>query len=127
GALFIYLAGEIYFRVRGIEGMGFGDVKLMAMVGAFLGWKLVLFTIFGASLLGSMVGIAVMLRVYSKRAKRLRARHEPPGDVSGRAWQSARLVLTGLPIPFGVFLGSMALFAMVWGDRIVNWYLRFYD
>src|SRR5262249_49721462 len=74
GALFIYLAGEIYFRVRGIEGMGFGDVKLMAMVGAFLGWQLVLFTIFTASLFGSVVGIGMMLGVYASRPARLAAR-----------------------------------------------------
>jgi leader peptidase (prepilin peptidase)/N-methyltransferase len=127
GALFIYLAGELYFRVRGIEGMGFGDVKLMAMVGAFLGWQLALFTIFAASLFGSVAGIGIMLLVFVKRKRRLRARREPPADAGARAWQSARLVLTRLPIPFGVFLGSMALFTMFWGWKIVRWYLKFYD
>jgi len=54
GASFIYGAGAIYLRWRGTEGMGFGDVKLMAMVGAFLGMKLTVFTIFTASLAGSI-------------------------------------------------------------------------
>ncbi|HVH86164.1 MAG TPA: prepilin peptidase, partial [Terriglobales bacterium] len=57
GALFIYVVGELYFRVRHIEGMGFGDVKLMAMVGAFLGAELTLFTIFAGALLGSFFGL----------------------------------------------------------------------
>ena len=52
GASFIYGAGAIYLRWRGMEGMGFGDVKLMAMVGAFLGMKLTVFTIFTASIAG---------------------------------------------------------------------------
>lgn len=55
GASFIYGAGAIYLRWRGSEGMGFGDVKLMAMVGAFLGIKLTVFTIFTASLAGSFL------------------------------------------------------------------------
>ena len=49
--------GAIYLRLRGVEGMGFGDVKLMAMVGAFLGIKLTIFTLFTASIAGSMFGI----------------------------------------------------------------------
>src|SRR5208282_5180151 len=57
GASFIYGAGAIYLRWRGAEGMGFGDVKLMAMVGAFLGIKLTIFTIFTASLAGSLFGL----------------------------------------------------------------------
>ena len=58
GATFIYGAGAIYLRARGVEGMGFGDVKLMAMVGAFLGVKLTIFTIFTASIAGSLFGLA---------------------------------------------------------------------
>ena len=57
GASFIYGAGAIYMRARGVEGMGFGDVKLMAMVGAFLGTKLTIFTIFTASIAGSLFGV----------------------------------------------------------------------
>jgi leader peptidase (prepilin peptidase)/N-methyltransferase len=51
---------EIYLRLRGVEGMGFGDVKMMAMVGAFLGAPLALFTIMTGSLVGSIVGITMM-------------------------------------------------------------------
>jgi leader peptidase (prepilin peptidase)/N-methyltransferase len=60
GASFIYGAGAIYLRWRGIEGMGLGDVKLMAMVGTFLGLKLTIFTIFTASLAGSLFGLSTV-------------------------------------------------------------------
>src|SRR4029079_13486030 len=57
GAAFIYGAGAIYLRARGVEGMGFGDVKLMAMIGAFLGAKLTIFTLFAAPISGSVFGL----------------------------------------------------------------------
>src|SRR5271163_1893187 len=74
GASFIYGAGAIYLRWRGAEGMGFGDVKLMAMVGAFLGMKLTIFTIFAASLAGSLFGLATVGMVWIKRTHRFMRR-----------------------------------------------------
>ena len=74
GASFIYGAGAIYLRARGIEGMGFGDVKLMAMIGAFLGVKLTVFTIFTASLAGSFFGLTTVLVVWMKRTHRFMKR-----------------------------------------------------
>ena len=56
GAGFIYGVGEVYYRARGVEGMGFGDVKLMGMIGTFLGLKLTIFTMFAASIAGSLFG-----------------------------------------------------------------------
>ncbi len=70
GSAFIYGAGAIYLRARGVEGMGFGDVKLMAMVGAFLGIKLTIFTIFTASIAGSIFGLSTVLIVWMKRTRR---------------------------------------------------------
>jgi len=67
GASFIYGAGAIYLRARGVEGMGFGDVKLMAMVGAFLGLRLTIFTLFSASIVGSLAGLWTVLVVWIKR------------------------------------------------------------
>ncbi|MDP9267653.1 MAG: prepilin peptidase [Acidobacteriota bacterium] len=127
GASFIYGAGVIYLRFRGVEGMGFGDVKLMAMVGAFLGVKLTIFVIFTASLAGSLFGVATMLVVWLRRTRRrMRVAHEPAAVARKRAWVSAALVYRNFQVPFGVFLGSMALFAVFFGERITTWYLGLY-
>lgn len=127
GASFIYGAGAIYRRARGVEGMGFGDVKLMAMVGAFVGVKLTIFTLFAASLVGSMFGLSAVLAVWWKRTRRRIVRlHEPASAARKRAWKSARMVYRHYEMPFGVFLGSMALLAVFFGNSIIGWYLGFY-
>lgn len=120
GSFFIWGVGEAYKRVRGIEGMGFGDVKLMAMVGTFLGVKLTVLTLVFGSVAGSFAGVAAMLIVFSKRVKRYSGK-------SGRAWISARLVLRHYEMPFGVFLGVMALVSEWYGDKMFSWYLSLYQ
>jgi leader peptidase (prepilin peptidase)/N-methyltransferase len=95
----LWLMGEIYFRLRHEEGMGFGDVKMLAMIGAFLGWKLMLLTLILGSFIGSIVGLAVIA------AKK--------GDMK-------------YALPFGTFLAIGAIVSSVVGDRIVNWYTAFY-
>ncbi len=87
----------IYKAVRGIEGMGFGDVKLMAMVGAFVGYKAALLTIFVGSLAGGIVGL-LMVRRSSKGMK--------------------------TSVPFGVFLSPAAVFCLFKGDALVDAYLN---
>jgi leader peptidase (prepilin peptidase) / N-methyltransferase len=124
GAAFIYGAGAIYLRWRGTEGMGFGDVKLMAMVGAFLGVKLTVLTIFTASLAGSIFGISTVLMVWMKRRQRFMKRLVDASVARRRAWHSAQLVYRNYQMPFGVFLGSMALFAFFFGNRLLRWYGR---
>jgi leader peptidase (prepilin peptidase) / N-methyltransferase len=126
GASFIYGAGAIYLRWRGTEGMGFGDVKLMAMVGAFLGIKLTVLTIFAASLSGSVFGLGTVLLVWLKRTRRFAKRLADARAARQRAWQSAQVVYRSFQMPFGVFLGSMALLASFVGDRVLNWYGRFW-
>ena len=126
GASFIYGAGAIYLRWRGTEGMGFGDVKLMAMVGAFLGVKLTIFTIFTASLAGSIFGLAAVLVVWLKRLQRFSKRFADAAAARQRAWQSAQIVYRNYQMPFGVFLGSMALVAFFFGERFLRWYGRFF-
>ncbi|HYA95639.1 MAG TPA: prepilin peptidase [Terriglobales bacterium] len=127
GASFIYGAGAIYRRARGVEGMGFGDVKLMGMVGAFLGVKLTIFTLFAASLTGSIFGLAAVLAVWWKRTRRRVLRmHEPAAAARKRAWKSAKMVYRYYEMPFGVFLGSMALLAAFFGNALIRWYLGFY-
>jgi leader peptidase (prepilin peptidase)/N-methyltransferase len=124
GAAFIYGAGAIYLRWRGAEGMGFGDVKLMAMVGAFLGAKPTVLTIFGASLLGSIAGLSTVVWVWLKRRQRFMKAKRMANEMTPqqRAWKSAQVVYRGYQMPFGVFLGSMALFSCFAGDRLLRWY-----
>lgn len=122
GAAFIYGAGAIYMRWRGTEGMGFGDVKLMAMVGAFLGIKLTVFTIFTASLVGSLFGLFTVFMVWMKRTRRFMKKLSNRPAARRRAWQSAQVVYRNYQMPFGVFLGSMALFAFFFGNRFLHWY-----
>jgi len=125
GASFLYGVGAIYLRARGVEGMGFGDVKLMAMVGAFLGIRLTILTLFGASIVGSIAGLSTVLVVWTKRTRRrMRCNHEPVSLARQRGWESASIALRRFPMPFGVFLGSMAMFAPFFGNRLVLWYWR---
>jgi leader peptidase (prepilin peptidase) / N-methyltransferase len=122
GAGFIYGAGAIYMRWRGIEGMGFGDVKLMAMVGAFVGIKLTVFTIFTASLVGSLFGVGTVLLVWVKRTHRFMRSLANAQAARRRGWQSAQMVYRFYQMPFGVFLGSMALVAFFFGNKFLHWY-----
>ena len=123
GASFIYGAGAIYLRARGVEGMGFGDVKLMAMIGAFLGTKLTIFTLFTASIAGSLFGLSTVLAVWIKRTRRrMKRNHEPAKQSRRRAWESASIALRRHQMPFGVFLGSMALVAFFYGNSFFHWY-----
>jgi len=123
GASFIYGVGAIYLQARGVEGMGFGDVKLMAMIGAFVGVRLTVFTLFAASIAGSLFGLGTMLVVWFKRTQRFQARPHAGGpSARRRAWQSATAVYRHYQMPFGVFLGSMAMIAFFFGNQFLRWY-----
>ncbi|HEY0703157.1 MAG TPA: prepilin peptidase [Candidatus Acidoferrales bacterium] len=95
GGGLLWLVSEAYFRLRGREGMGLGDVKMMLMVGAFLGPKRTLLTILAGSVLGSVLGIAVIL---------------------------ARGKDADYELPFGTFLGAGALLVVFFGTPLVEWY-----
>ncbi len=127
GSAFVLGIALLYEAVRSVEGMGRGDVKLMALIGAFLGMKLTLLVVVLASLTGSVFGLLLILAVFRKRLSRRRKKHpsEPAADSRRRAWQSAILIYRHFEIPFGVFLGVAALFAAFWGTGLVCWYLRF--
>lgn len=127
GASFIYGSGFAYKLARGVEGMGFGDVKLMAMVGAFVGLKLTIFTIFAASIMGAVFGLSSIPVVWIKRTRRRMIRgHEPRVIASRRAWNSAKIVYRYYAMPFGVFLGSMALVSVFFGKDLFRWYFERY-
>jgi len=95
GGGLLWLVSEAYFRLRGREGMGMGDVKMMLMAGAFLGAKRTLLTIFAGSLLGSILGLAFM---------------------------AARRKDSNYELPFGTFLGMAALLVVFFGTPVVSWY-----
>lgn len=97
---FIILAvarlGRIVFRK---EAMGEGDIWLMAMIGAFLGWRAVLITVLAGSFAGSVVGVSLMASGLKKKDE---------------------------PIPFGPFLSLGAIFSFFLGEKLIGWYLGFF-
>jgi leader peptidase (prepilin peptidase)/N-methyltransferase len=95
----LWAIGEAWSRLRGMEAMGFGDVKMLAMVGAFLGWKMVVVTFVISSIIGGLAATALLV---SRRT----------------TWTSA--------IPYGTFLALAAFIAALWGEPLMNWYLSFY-
>jgi leader peptidase (prepilin peptidase)/N-methyltransferase len=95
----LWLIGEAYYRYSGQEGMGGGDVKMLAMIGAFLGWKLVIVTLVFSSIAGAIVGLVVLA------IKRGGLKYA---------------------LPYGTFLALAALIASLFGDQIVAWYVGMY-
>lgn len=93
------VGGGVFFLVIVLSrgGMGGGDMKLGAMIGAFLGWKLTALTIMLAVISGGLVGVALLITG-------LRQRRDP--------------------VPFGPFLAASALVSLFWGDHIIRWYWR---
>jgi leader peptidase (prepilin peptidase) / N-methyltransferase len=128
GSAFILGVALVYEALRGVEGMGRGDVKLMGLIGAFLGIKLTLLVLVLGSLIGSIFGVILILIVWRKRLARRKVNHprEPASQSRKRAWQSAILIYRNFEIPFGVFLGTAALLAAFDGDPIVRSYLQLY-
>ena len=96
GSLFV--VATVYQWLFKREGMGGGDVKLLAMIGAFLGWKAVILTILLSSLIGSLIGISIMV-------------------VKGKGFKYA--------IPFGPFLSLGAVISLFYGEELIGWYLYF--
>lgn len=128
GSAFILCIAVAYEALRGQEGMGRGDVKLMALIGAFLGVKLTLLVLLLGSLVGSIFGMGLIVIVWFKRLARRKKRfpNESPAEARTKAWYSARLVYRHFEIPFGVFLGFAALVAAFAGQRLIQAYFGLY-
>lgn len=93
----LWLMGWIWEKLRGVEAMGLGDVKMMFMVGAYLGWRLTILTIFVGVLSGSIIGVLLMARQRERNMQML--------------------------LPFGIFLGIGAVVSLLIGAQLVQWYL----
>ena len=115
GAAFFYLAWALYYVVRKKHGLGFGDVALMAMSGAFLGLKLTLLVIFCAPLLAVLY--AMVLLAWETLGRRVAGELDPPETSADKEPFLSR------EIPFGAFLGACSLAAIFFGNAIWDWYL----
>lgn len=96
GAVILLAIRWVWKRTTGVDGMGLGDVKMLAMIGAFLGWEQVWLVLFVASLTGAVVGVSIA--------------------AMGRGSMKTRL-------PFGTFLAVAALLASCWGEPVIAWYV----
>jgi leader peptidase (prepilin peptidase)/N-methyltransferase len=114
GAGFFYLAWAMYYLVRKQHGLGFGDIALMGMSGAFLGLKLILLVIVLAPI--SAIAYVIFLLLRDAFASR-------PGQ---EASASPARPFLGREIPFGVFLGACSIFVIFAGDAVWTWYLGFF-
>ncbi len=94
----LWLVGSVWKLLRGVDAMGLGDVKLLLGVGALLGWRLTVLTIFIGAFTGAIAGVAVITRQKDK-------------DLQTQ-------------IPFGIFLGIGSIVALLFGDRMIAWYLE---
>jgi leader peptidase (prepilin peptidase)/N-methyltransferase len=98
GYLVLWIVYQAFKLLTGKEGMGYGDFKLLALIGAWLGWQMLPLVILLSSLVGAVIGILGIL-------------------ILGRDRQ--------LPIPFGPYLSIAALIALFWGQQIIDSYLQF--
>jgi leader peptidase (prepilin peptidase)/N-methyltransferase len=99
GAGILLAVRWLWLWLRGVDGMGLGDVKMLAMIGAFLGWRQIWVVLFLSSLTGAVLGVAL-------------------SRLQGRSLQSR--------LPFGTFLAIAAYVASVWGAAFVRWYTGLY-
>jgi leader peptidase (prepilin peptidase)/N-methyltransferase len=94
----LWLVGAIWKKVRGVDAMGLGDVKMMLGVGALLGWRLSILSIFLSAFAGAVIGSILILRQKDKNMQS--------------------------HIPYGIFLGIGSLMSLLFGERLITWYLH---
>lgn len=98
GYMILWSIYQLFKLITGKEGMGFGDFKLLAALGALLGWQTLPIIILLSSVVGAVVGIAII--AITRRDK-------------------------NIPIPFGPYLAAAGWLAMLWGDELSSWYYSF--
>jgi leader peptidase (prepilin peptidase) / N-methyltransferase len=113
GAGFFYLAWALYYLVRRRHGVGFGDLALIAMVGAFFGLKLTVLVVFLSPILATVFAMTMLL------LGRSRIHRSQAGERDSDGAESFLL----REVPFGVFLGASSLIALFMGRLIWGWYL----
>lgn len=96
GGGFLWLVGAIWKKLRGVDAMGLGDVKMMFAVGALLGWRLTLLSIFIGAFAGAVIGVFVIARQKEKDFQ--------------------------TQIPFGIFLGIGSILSLLFGEQLIGWY-----
>jgi leader peptidase (prepilin peptidase) / N-methyltransferase len=118
GAAFFYSIWAVYYLVRKRHGLGFGDIALIAMCGAFLGLKLTLFVLFTAPILGAVYASGLLL--WNAMG------HSSRATTDGQRRISTAEMLRGEEVPFGVFLGACSLAAMFIGEAAWRHYLAWF-
>jgi len=121
GSGLLWAVSELYFRLRGREGMGFGDIKMMLMAGAFLGPKRTFLMILIGSLLGSVLGLFVVSFLYLtgwKNNVARRGNRRGLGPIARLRW----VLVRRYQLPFGSYLGVAGIAVMFWGSPVVDWY-----
>ncbi len=113
GAGFFYLTWALYYLARRRDGMGFGDIALIAMVGAFLGLKLTMLVVFLAPIMATIFAFAMLTLG--------RGEHRGP-DAPGASVTSVAKTFLSREVPFGIFLGASSLIALFLGKQIWSWY-----
>jgi leader peptidase (prepilin peptidase)/N-methyltransferase len=98
GGGFLWLVGAVWKKLRGVDAMGFGDVKMMFAVGALLGWRLTFLSIFLGAFSGAIIGVFLLSRQKEKDFQ--------------------------TQIPFGIFLGIGSILALLFGEQMIRWYLE---
>ncbi len=94
----LWLVGAVWKKLRGVDAMGLGDVKMMLGVGALIGWRLAFLSIFLGAFAGALIGIIVISRQKDK-------------DLQTQ-------------IPFGIFLGTGSILSILFGEQLISWYVR---
>lgn len=125
GGGFLWAIAYFYFILRKREGMGGGDIKLLAWIGAVLGWKAVPFVILTASIFGSIVGVGLAIA----GRKQTSSLPPPPIEANGGTNELTREIaseddIPAFAIPFGPFLATAALvYLLADGEAWIQWYL----